>query len=86
MSGNRPPVQSGGAGGTGSARSQLILRERLLAARERVPAGQRARFDAHADRIIELAFHVGIAVALAHIGRPQRDTEDALARAQECAA
>jgi hypothetical protein len=33
--------------------------------------------------LIELAFHSGIAMALAYADRPLRDIEDALARQQE---
>jgi hypothetical protein len=38
-----------------------------------------------ADRLIELSFHCGIAVALAYAERPMADIEDEIARQQEFA-
>ena len=59
---------------------QLLVRERLLIRVGELDLCDRRAFAEHADRVIELAFHVGIAVALAYAERPTPEIERALAQ------
>jgi hypothetical protein len=62
---------------------QLFVREQLELAGAGVEPEARAAFEARADRLIELAFWGGIAVALGYLDRSDRDIEEMLARMQE---
>jgi hypothetical protein len=62
---------------------QLFVRQQLIEVADRITDHRLLGFESRADRLIELAFHSGIAMALAYADRPFRDIEDALAREQE---
>jgi hypothetical protein len=62
---------------------QLFVRQQLASTYADMPPEDRAAFAARADRIIELAFYSGIAVALAHRDGDDASIERALARGQE---
>jgi hypothetical protein len=62
---------------------QLFVRQQLIAVADHLAAERLPDFELRSDRLIELAFHCGIAVALAYADRPSADIEDEIARHQE---
>jgi hypothetical protein len=66
-----------------SLRDQLLVRQQLIEVADHITDDRLLGLEARGDLLIELAFHSGIAMALAYADRPLRDIEDALARQQE---
>lgn len=73
----------GDHGRRASLGDMLFVRQQLVAQLPTIASAELVDFVTRADRIIELAYWGGIAVALGYLDRSDRDIDEMLARMQE---